>query len=66
MEQDDPSPAVDVQLEPTGDVQSVETDQLQSQGAQADTGRGASRIGECESVVTLAEAEAPNIDHGES
>ena len=40
--------------------------QLQSQRAQADTGRGASRIGECGSVVTLAEAEAPNIDHGES
>ena len=65
-EQDDPSPAVDVQLEPAGDVQSVKTDQLQSQSAQADTGRGASRIGECGSVVTLAEAEVPNIDHGES
>ena len=55
-----------MQLEPTDVVQSVESDELQSQGAQVDTGRDALRIGESESVITLAEAEAPNIDHGES
>ena len=49
-ERDDPSPAVDAQLEPTGDVQSVETDELQSRVAQADTCRGTSRIGMCESA----------------
>ena len=65
-ERDDPSPAVEVQLEPTGEVQSVETDELQSQGAQADLGRGTLQISECESAVTLAEAEVPNIDDGES
>ena len=63
---DDPSPTVEAQLEPPGDVQSVIADESQPRGAEADTGRGASDTGENESVVTLANAELPNIDHGES
>ena len=62
----DPSPTVDTQLEPPGDVQSVIADESQPRGAQADTGRGALDTGENESVVTLADGELPNIDDGES
>ena len=63
---DDPSPTVDAQLEPPGDVQSVIADESQAWGAQADAGRGASDTGENESVVTLADAELPSIGDGES
>ena len=62
---DNPS-TVDAQLEPPGDVQSVIADESQPRGAQADIGRGASATGENESVVTLADAELPNIGNGES